>query len=94
MGIGRKLEEVRKTLDSMGTQKDIVKFLNNSENAQRVNGLVEDIRDALVDYQVCSSNYSLLPRLTFAPDFIATRYLRQELFAHRGSYPLTFLSLG
>ena len=76
MGIRRKLEEVRKTLDSMGAQKDIVKFLNNSGNAQRVNGLVEDVRDALVDYQVCLSNHSLLPCLTFTPDFITTRYLR------------------
>ena len=33
-------------------RNDLVDFLNNPEDAQRLNGLVEDIRYALVDYQV------------------------------------------
>ena len=33
---------------------DLVGFLNNPENVQRLNGLVEDIRYVLVDYQVCA----------------------------------------
>jgi len=36
------------------TQKDLVFFLKKSENAQKLNGLVQDIRYALMDYQVCS----------------------------------------
>ena len=28
-------------------------FLSNVENARKINGLVGDIRDAIVDYQVC-----------------------------------------
>jgi len=39
-------------MNSMTTQEDLVGFLGNSENAQRFNSLVEDIRDALTDYQV------------------------------------------
>ena len=37
----------------MATQKDIAQFLNNTENAQKLNDLVDDIRDAVMDYQVC-----------------------------------------
>ena len=36
----------------MTTQDDLVDFLKNPENAQMLNGLVEDIRYALIDYQV------------------------------------------
>ena len=36
----------------MTTQKDIAKFLNNTENAQKLNDLVDDIREAVMDYQV------------------------------------------
>ena len=38
----------------MATQKDIAQFLNNTENAQKLNDLVEDIREAMMDYQVCT----------------------------------------
>ena len=53
MGIVRKLEEVDQAMNSMTTRNDLAGFLNDSENAQRLNGLVEDIRYALMDYQVC-----------------------------------------
>ena len=33
-------------------------FFNNTENAGQLGGLVEGIRDAMVDYQVCASNCS------------------------------------
>ena len=64
-----------------------MEFLTNTENAQRVNGLVEDIRISLMDYQVCKSNYSILLCLMFMPDFIATRYIQRELWAHCESRP-------
>ena len=50
-------------------------FLTNAENAQRINSLVEDIRDIMMDYQVWISNYLSVPYLTLALDFITTRYL-------------------
>jgi len=53
MGITRKLREIGQTMGSMTTQSGLGDFLNNSENAQRVDGLVEDIHYALLDYQVC-----------------------------------------
>jgi len=55
MGISRKLEEIGQSMHSITIQKDFADFLKNPENAQKLNGLVEDIRYALMDYQVCSS---------------------------------------
>ena len=89
MGITRKLEDVHRDLTLLAGQGMAVGFLTNTENADRINGLVEDIREVMMDYQVRSSSYSFLPYLTFALDFIATRYLRQELSAHCESHPLT-----
>ena len=34
------------------SQEDLLYFLKNPENAQKVNGLVEDVRYALIGYQV------------------------------------------
>ena len=75
MGLGRKLEGVRQGLILPQEQRKLVQFLTNTENAQKINSLVEDIREALIDYQVCASNYLLLPCLILLLDFIATRYL-------------------
>lgn len=54
MGIARKLQEVLRVMDSMTARKDLGCFLDVPENAQKFNGLVEDIRGALMSYQVCS----------------------------------------
>ena len=43
-------------MDSIKTRNDLPGFLNDPENAQRLNCLVEDIRYALMDYQVCAPN--------------------------------------
>ena len=32
----------------------ITRFLNGTEDADKLAGLAEDIRDALMDYQVCA----------------------------------------
>ena len=40
-------------MNSITTQEDLADFLKDPENAQRWNSLVEDIRYALIDYQVC-----------------------------------------
>ena len=39
----------------MATQKDVAGFLSNAENAQKLNDLVDDIREAVMDYQVRTS---------------------------------------
>ena len=45
----------------MAVQKNIAQFLNNAGNAQRLNDLVDDIREAVMDYQVCTSKDLALP---------------------------------
>ena len=91
MGIPRKLQDVRRDLAPLEQQGKVVGFFNNFENASTLGGLVEDIRDALVEYQVCVSNYSSPSRLTFVLGLIATRSLRQEFPTHRESHPLPFV---
>jgi len=50
--IARKLEDVHKALDPVATQRDIVQFLKNTENAQGFSDLVDDISEAMMEYQV------------------------------------------
>ena len=57
MGIARKLGDIHRDLTSLAEQGKVAGFLANTENARRINGLVEDIRDTMMDYQVSTSNY-------------------------------------
>ena len=61
------------------TQNDLADFLGNLENARKLNDLVEDIRYALMDYQVRPSKTLAPLFLMSALDFIATRHLQQAL---------------
>ena len=65
MRIGRKLEDIRRELALLGERGKIKGFFNNVEDAEKLGGLVEDIRDAMMDYQVCASNTSLYSCLCF-----------------------------
>ena len=94
MGIARKLDDVDRELALLAGQGKVVGFLANTENAQRINGLVEDIREVMMDYQVCASNILLFPYLINVLDLVATRYLRQELSPHRGFRFSPFVSVG
>ena len=91
MGIPRKLQDVRRDLAPLEQQGKAAGFFNNFENAGTLGSLVEDIRDAMVEYQVCVLNHSSPSRLTFVLDLIATRSLRQEFPTHRESHPLPFV---
>ena len=73
--MARKLEGIRQALDRMAAQKDIARFLNNTDNAQKLNNLVEDIREAVLDYQVRTSKGLSSSHLMSTPDFLTTRYL-------------------
>ena len=41
-------------MNLIAIQEELMGFLEDPENAQRLNGLVEDIRCAFMDYQVCT----------------------------------------
>ena len=55
MGIARRLGGIGRALNQMAAEKDVARFLNNADNAQKLNDLVEDIREAVMDYQVRTS---------------------------------------
>ena len=64
MTIGRKLEDIRQKLALLGEQGKTKGFFNNVENAEKLGGLVEDLRDVMVDYQVRAPSDLSFSRLT------------------------------
>ena len=63
--MGRKLEEIRRELSLLGEQGKTKGFFNNAENAEKLVGLVEDLRDVMMDYQVRTPSNVSFSRLTF-----------------------------
>ena len=53
MGISRKLEDVRRDLARLAEQGKVEGFFNNVQNVDKLGSMVEDIRDAMMEYQVC-----------------------------------------
>jgi len=51
--MARKLDKVLQDLIPLVEQGKVMRFLNNAEDVDKLGGLVEDIRDAMMDYQVC-----------------------------------------
>ena len=68
------MQSFHQDLDLLAKQGNVEGFFRNLENADRLSGLVEGIRDAMVEYQVCLDNLSLAS-LTLASDIDATRDL-------------------
>jgi len=75
MGIARKLENILCELEPLVDQGKLVGFFFNVQNLDKLSGIVEDIHDAMMDYQVHISNYLFPLCLMLVLDFIATRYL-------------------
>ena len=57
MGIARKLEGICQSLTLPMEERQVLEFLTNTENAWKINDLVEDVCEVLMEYQVCVSNY-------------------------------------
>lgn len=56
MGIARQLKDVHQEIVRLAEQGKVARFLTKAENARKINSLVEDIRQIVVDYQVCAPN--------------------------------------
>ena len=56
MGIVRGLEKIVQELEPLAEQGKVEGFFNNVKNADKLGGLVEDIRDAVMEYQVRNQN--------------------------------------
>ena len=78
MGITRKLRVVDQAMRSMLNQNNLVDFLDNPENGRWVNGLVEDVHYAWMDYQVCTPKRPTLigPDIHFRPRYDKTSITR------------------
>ena len=48
------MEDIHRDLALLGEQGKAEGFFNNVKNSDKLSDLVEDIRDAIVDYQVCA----------------------------------------
>lgn len=53
MGVSRQLEDILDELEPLAGQGKVEGFFSNVENLDKLGGLAEDIRDAMMDYQVC-----------------------------------------
>ena len=53
---GSKLQCVRRDLLPLEMQGKVEGFCKNTKNSGKLTGLVEDIRDAMMEYQVCVPN--------------------------------------
>jgi len=70
-----------RVMDTMVAHENFAHFLNIPENAQRVNHLVEDVRYALMEYQVCAPERLDPITSNICLDFITTSDLQQGLSA-------------
>ena len=52
IGIARSLQDIYRGLARLETQGKVEGFFKNVENADKLSGAVEDIRDAMMEYQV------------------------------------------
>ena len=72
----RKLELARQDLALLEEQGKIGDFLNNVRNTDKLGSMLEDICDAIIEYQVrVSFNHLSLLYLMPNPDSVAARYL-------------------
>ena len=53
MWIARDLDKILRGLEPLAEQGKAEGFFNNVKNADKLAGLVEDIRDTVMKYQVC-----------------------------------------
>ena len=61
----REFERIVRELEPLAKQGRVEGFFNNIANADKLGGLVEDIRDVVMEYQVCNENKltSCMPEL-------------------------------
>ena len=73
--IVRKLDNILQELDPLAEQGNIEGFFNNAKNADKLTSLVDGIREAVMDYQVCNWNQFIV----LASDIFQTS-LQQEMY--------------
>jgi hypothetical protein len=77
--ITRGLENICQGLARLEGQGKVKGFFNNVENADKLSGAVEDLRDAMMEYQVCIHNLSAtisVPDIRTRPHYSKTSTTR------------------
>ena len=54
MGIARKVGDIHRHLTPLSEQARVAGSLANTENWERIDDLIEGIREAIIEYQVCT----------------------------------------
>ena len=73
----------------MTSRTDLALFLKTPENAQKLSSLVEDIRCAMMDYQVRSPKSLALTAANVCSDFFTVGHLQRGLSTDRESHSLS-----
>ena len=60
-GILREFEKILRELEPLAEQGKVEGFFNNVKNADKLSGLVEDIRDTVMEYQVSNQGERAFP---------------------------------
>jgi len=63
-------------LEPLSEQSGLVKFLRNEDHAGMLNGLVQDIANAVTDYQVCGGNVRFTA-INNRLDLPSTKHIRE-----------------
>ena len=56
--VHRKLARIIAKLGPLSEQHKLLKFLNNVDHANTLNGFIQDLANAVADYQVCAASSS------------------------------------
>ena len=76
------MDKVLEDLKPWAKEDKLMDFVHNAENVGKLTGLADDIRDAMMDYQVRTRTPYTSLYLKLSQDRAAARHLQQELRAH------------
>ena len=60
-------------LEPLSEQHTLLKFLRNVDNSKMLTGFVQELANAITDYQVCLLSLSVIFNMNLWPGFDATR---------------------
>lgn len=71
----RKLESVCKQLEEIQAEDGLLKYVTAGDEAALLSGIVEEVRDAIIEYQVSLSRFKLALKIYVVQGCLAIRYL-------------------
>lgn len=71
----RKLESVCKQLKEIQAEDGLLKYVTAGDEAALLSGIVEEVRDAIIEYQVSFFRFKLAIKIYAIQGCLAVRYL-------------------